>query len=190
MPFLYREDDRDFTNSGQETRSPARRRLAVSSVLLAGSIAYSDAIIPWKCRSLLSREQTAGSTPCMRQRCTPGNIAPSRYSLSLLQYAEFDERPRGAGQDRRAFDQGVSRSCTGCGLREGSLRRGTEGGFERQQISSRTAAYEDINAPMIVLLLCVLLSFGTITFAPTTTSLMERCSHRVFDIPRCRSPII
>lgn len=41
------------------------------------------------------------------------------------------------------------------------------------------AAYEDINMPMIVLLLCVLLSFGTITFAPTTTSLLEMFPSRI-----------
>ena len=41
------------------------------------------------------------------------------------------------------------------------------------------AAHGDINAPMIVLLLCVLLSFGTITFAPTTTSLLEMFPSRI-----------
>ncbi len=35
------------------------------------------------------------------------------------------------------------------------------------------AVEDDINRPMIVLLLCVLLSFGAITFSPTTTSLLE-----------------
>ena len=42
-----------------------------------------------------------------------------------------------------------------------------------------TAAHEDINAPMIVLLLCVLLSFGTMVFAPTTTSLLEMFPSRI-----------
>ncbi|WP_247969323.1 MFS transporter [Bradyrhizobium sp. 195] len=41
------------------------------------------------------------------------------------------------------------------------------------------AASEDINAPVIVLLLSVLLSFGTITFAPTTTSLLEMFPSRI-----------
>ena len=42
-----------------------------------------------------------------------------------------------------------------------------------------TASYEDINSPMIVLLLCVLLSFGAITFAPSTTSLLEMFPSRI-----------
>ena len=42
-----------------------------------------------------------------------------------------------------------------------------------------TAAHGDINAPMIILLLCILLSFGTITFAPTTTSLLEMFPSRI-----------
>ncbi|WP_128564898.1 MFS transporter [Methylobacterium crusticola] len=41
------------------------------------------------------------------------------------------------------------------------------------------AAEDDINRPMIVLLLCVLLSFGTITFSPTTTSLLEMFPSRI-----------
>lgn len=41
------------------------------------------------------------------------------------------------------------------------------------------AAKEDINAPMIILLLAVLLSFGTITFAPSTTSLLEMFPSRI-----------
>lgn len=41
------------------------------------------------------------------------------------------------------------------------------------------AASEDINAPVIVLLLSILLSFGTITFAPTTTSLLEMFPSRI-----------
>ncbi|KAB1071712.1 MHS family MFS transporter [Methylobacterium soli] len=42
-----------------------------------------------------------------------------------------------------------------------------------------TAAEDDINRPMIVLLLCVLLSFGAITFSPTTTSLLEMFPSRI-----------
>lgn len=41
------------------------------------------------------------------------------------------------------------------------------------------AASDDINAPVIVLLLSILLSFGTITFAPTTTSLLEMFPSRI-----------
>ncbi|MCG5234349.1 MFS transporter [Xanthobacter oligotrophicus] len=41
------------------------------------------------------------------------------------------------------------------------------------------AAPESINAPMIVLLLCVLLSFGAMTFAPSTTSLLEMFPSRI-----------
>jgi MFS family permease len=41
------------------------------------------------------------------------------------------------------------------------------------------AAYDDINSPMIVLLLCVLLSFGAMTFAPSTTSLLEMFPSRI-----------
>jgi MFS family permease len=42
-----------------------------------------------------------------------------------------------------------------------------------------TAAAEDINTPVIVLLLCVLLTFGAMTFAPTTTSLLEMFPSRI-----------
>jgi MFS family permease len=42
-----------------------------------------------------------------------------------------------------------------------------------------TASEDDINRPMIVLLLCVLLSFGAITFSPTTTSLLEMFPSRI-----------
>ncbi|MGM5022174.1 MFS transporter [Tardiphaga sp. 367_B4_N1_1] len=41
------------------------------------------------------------------------------------------------------------------------------------------AAYDDINAPVIIFLLCVLLSFGTMTFAPSTTSLLEMFPSRI-----------
>lgn len=41
------------------------------------------------------------------------------------------------------------------------------------------AVEDDINRPMIVLLLCVLLSFGAITFSPTTTSLLEMFPSRI-----------
>ncbi|CAB3818522.1 Sialic acid transporter NanT [Achromobacter animicus] len=42
-----------------------------------------------------------------------------------------------------------------------------------------TANPQDVNAPVIVLLLMVLLSFGTITFAPSTTSLLEMFPSRI-----------
>lgn len=41
------------------------------------------------------------------------------------------------------------------------------------------AAAADINAPVIVLLLSLLLTFGAMTFAPTTTSLMEMFPSRI-----------
>jgi len=41
------------------------------------------------------------------------------------------------------------------------------------------AAADGINAPMVVLLLMLLLSFGTITFAPSTTSLLEMFPSRI-----------
>nr|WP_043749026.1 MFS transporter [Methylobacterium nodulans] len=41
------------------------------------------------------------------------------------------------------------------------------------------AAPEDVNAPMIVFLLMVLLSFGAMTFAPSTTSLLEMFPSRI-----------
>ncbi|HWL30356.1 MAG TPA: MFS transporter [Burkholderiaceae bacterium] len=42
-----------------------------------------------------------------------------------------------------------------------------------------TANPQDVNAPVIVVLLMVLLSFGTITFAPSTTSLLEMFPSRI-----------